>query len=83
MFMSDFVEVCFEEALVVLKREVLLVDDVHTLFGCLGEYIELIRRFRVENNLRREQEAIILYNVCKDELGCRGCVVEEFGDFDV
>jgi len=81
--MSEFVEVPFEEALIVLKREVLLVDDVHTLFGWLGEFMVLIRRFRVEKNLRREQEAIILYNVCKDELGRRGSVVEEFGDFHV
>jgi len=32
MFMSErWVNVPFEEALIVLKRDVLLVDDVHTL----------------------------------------------------
>jgi len=32
---------------------------------------------------KHEQEAIVMYNVCKGELTYRGCLVEEFGDFHV
>ena len=72
----------FEKFLAFLKRGVRVLDG-HELMGWLGDLMFFIQQFRADGDLRREQEAIILYNVVKEELNRRGCFVEEFGDFSV
>lgn len=76
---SSVKEVSFEKALAMLRKDV-LVMDVHALMQLLGEYMNLKRRFRVDRDLRHEQEATIMMDVCRKELDRRGCFVEEFGD---
>jgi len=76
---GSYVSVAFETALAVLKREVLVADD-HALMEWLGEFWILRHNFRIEGNLRREQEAGVMFDVCRKELDRRGCSVSEFGD---
>ena len=76
---GSVVNVSFEKALAVLERDVLLAD-VHSLIGWLGEFFVLKHDFRVDGNLRLEQEAGVMMDVCRKELDKRGCFVEEFGD---
>ena len=68
---SSVKEVSFEKALAILKKDV-LVMDVYALMQSLGEFMNLKRRFQIEGNLRREQEAIIMMDVCRKELDRRG-----------
>ena len=71
--------VSFEKALALLRKDVLVLD-VHALMELLGEYMSLRRNARVVRDLRLEQEADIMFGVCRKELDRRGCFVEEFGD---
>ena len=72
-------EVSFERFLVMLRKDV-LVMDVHALMQKLGEFMDLKLRFQIDCDLRHGQEATILMDVCRKELDRRGCFVEEFGD---
>ena len=69
----------FEKALAMLRKDVLAMDD-HALMQLLGEFMLLRANFRVDRNLRHEQEADVMMDVCKKELAKRGCAVEEFGN---
>lgn len=76
---SSVKEVSFEKALAMLRKDVLIMD-VHGLIQLLGEYMNLKRRFQIGRDLRHEQEATVMMDVCRKELDRRGCFVEEFGD---
>lgn len=76
---SSVKEVSFEKALALLRKDVLVISD-HVLMELLGEYMNLKRRFQIDGDLRHEQEATIMMDVCRKELDRRGCFVEEFGD---
>lgn len=69
----------FEKALAMLRKDVLAMD-VHALMQLFVEFMLLRANFRVDRNLRHEQEADVMMDVCKKELAKRGCVVEEFGN---
>jgi len=66
-------------ALASLKRDVPHFGD-HVLMDLLAEYLVLRHDARSSSDLRLEQEADIMFNVCRKELDKRGCTVSEFGN---